>query len=265
MSETGIPNLRRLAMFQLNKTAIQQILLLFLLFPLSLTLQAIPITIGSLSSNNDGSTGIIKDSLNNMEWLRWDQYPGLTHDQFYLVRNAIEGGGWSIAANVQARAFSEALLSDTIDGAAPCVAFGSHTCHESNIDILQDLITLTGGDSVFFTNATHAVTNVGIMYFENQYLTNQIGYSCPTPPHFICYPDPFSSTAVIKNNEWGPRADADLCSGDPNDPCGGKTPSWLLYRQAGVSEPQLVSLLLIGLIGFLTRRRASKNVARQSL
>jgi len=42
---------------------------------------ATPITIGSLSSNDDGSTEVITDSLNGLEWLRRDVLADLTYSQ----------------------------------------------------------------------------------------------------------------------------------------------------------------------------------------
>ena len=39
------------------------------------------ITVGSLTTETDGSSIIISDSLNNREWLRWDILADLTYSQ----------------------------------------------------------------------------------------------------------------------------------------------------------------------------------------
>lgn len=85
---------------------------------------ATPITVGALSSNDDGSTEIILDTLNDLEWLRWNVLSSLTYAQ---TLTAIGTGGshegWQIAHNAEAQLFINALYDggpaptcDTADG-----------------------------------------------------------------------------------------------------------------------------------------------------
>ena len=69
-----------------------------LLFLSPLMANADPISIGALSSNDDGSTEVITDSLYDREWLRWDVVNGLTYAELqeaFDVGGAYEG--WRIA------------------------------------------------------------------------------------------------------------------------------------------------------------------------
>ena len=49
---------------------------------------ATPFSSGDLSSNDDGSTEIITDSLNSYEWLRWDVVDQLTMRRRWLLSQA---------------------------------------------------------------------------------------------------------------------------------------------------------------------------------
>ena len=74
---------------------------------------ATPVSFGSLSNNDDGSTEIISDALNNLEWLRWDVEADLTYqDTVDLISGmgARAGEGWAIADAAKARAFTDALF-----------------------------------------------------------------------------------------------------------------------------------------------------------
>ena len=79
--------------------------------------QAAPVSFGSLSSNDDGSTEIISDALNNLEWLRWDVEADLTYQETVdlISTGARAGEGWAIADADKARAFTDALF-----GTNPC-------------------------------------------------------------------------------------------------------------------------------------------------
>ena len=71
------------------------------------------ITHGALTTNDDGSTNIITDTLNNnFEWLRFDVLAPLTYAET-LGALGQDGGGWNIAGFTQATMFADALLSDT--------------------------------------------------------------------------------------------------------------------------------------------------------
>lgn len=93
-----------------------------------------PVTIGSLSSNDDGSTAVINDSLNNLQWLRWDQLRGAS---FNSVNTAIAPGnaydGWAIAGLSEAQMFADALW-----GPGNCPPGGP--CVFSNYDVFTSLV-----------------------------------------------------------------------------------------------------------------------------
>ena len=72
------------------------------------------VTQGYLSTNDDGSSNIITDSLNNVEYLRLDVLADLTYAQTVAVLGTQDGGGWSIASPTDALAFTAALLGGTI-------------------------------------------------------------------------------------------------------------------------------------------------------
>jgi hypothetical protein len=74
------------------------------------------ITRGYLTTNDDGSTNIITDSLNNVEYLRLDVLADLNYAQTLTVLATQDGGGWSIANASDAIKFTNALTS----GASRC-------------------------------------------------------------------------------------------------------------------------------------------------
>ena len=101
--------------------------------------QAAPVSFGSLSSNDDGSTEIISDALNNLEWLRWDVEADLTYQETVdlISTGARAGEGWAIANADKARAFTDALF-----GTNPCSnATDFATCRS---DLPLDLSLLLG-------------------------------------------------------------------------------------------------------------------------
>ena len=71
------------------------------------------VTQGYLSTNDDGSSNIITDSLNNVEYLRLDVLADSTYAQTVAVLGTQDGGGWSIASPTDALAFTAALLGGT--------------------------------------------------------------------------------------------------------------------------------------------------------
>ena len=72
---------------------------------------AATISYGALSSNDDGRTDFILDTLNNYEWLRWDVLADMTYQQ---TLDAIAPGqayaGFKIAGIQEAQQFANALL-----------------------------------------------------------------------------------------------------------------------------------------------------------
>ena len=77
------------------------------------------ITIGSLSSNDDGSTQIINDSLNEREWLRWDVLADLNYTQALAATTSGAYSDWTIATENDAIMFMTALTGLTKTFATP--------------------------------------------------------------------------------------------------------------------------------------------------
>ena len=95
----------------------------FCLTILSFAVNAAVITHGYLTTDDDGSSNIITDSLNNVEYLRLDLLADLTYAQTVAVLNTQDGGGWSIATSVDAINFTRALLG------------GSTTCSHNGTSV----------------------------------------------------------------------------------------------------------------------------------
>jgi len=205
--------------------------------------QAAPVSFGSLSSNDDGSTEIISDALNNLEWLRWDVEADLTYQQTVdlISTGARAGEGWAIADAAKARAFTDALFGTnpcsnaTTAGVTNC-GIGSVTGSATYFsDLLGD--NFDGfGDFAWFLNgpAEASGLNVGVLQKEQT----------------------FNGTFYMGNNNYTlPYTDAFSASGiDSFRPI-----SWLLYRDAPapVPVPASLPLLAVGLggLGYLARRR----------
>ena len=60
---------------------------------LGVAAQASTITVGSLTSADDGSTEVIVDTLNNREWLRWDVLADLTYAETLAATSS--GGAYA--------------------------------------------------------------------------------------------------------------------------------------------------------------------------
>lgn len=85
---------------------------------LTLLANASTISVGALSSNDDGSTDLIVDTLNNREWLRWDVIADLTYAETIA---ATSSGGvyeeYQIAQLSDFDLFMNALNSGSASGA----------------------------------------------------------------------------------------------------------------------------------------------------
>ena len=92
---------------------------------LSTTVNAAVVTQGALSTNNDGSTNIITDTLNNLEWLRFDVLPQQTYTETVAALSTQDGGGWNIAGTVQAHLFVDALLFNAADTCNPSISIST--------------------------------------------------------------------------------------------------------------------------------------------
>ena len=215
----------------LTRAVVLGLAALLLTFVLAPAAHAVPVSFGSLSSNDDGSTQVIVDSLNSLEWLRWDILETLTYAQ---TIDAITTGayqGWSIAHNSEGQMFVNALL-------------GLHACTVSNgteCGTLNGDLTALLGDS-YFDGAGNAA-----WFLSDNGVDQEAGY---------IYHSAFAQ--LVKYNEAGPISAADLLASSA-DPFG-----WLLYRpMTQVPEPGTLLLLTGGIAALVFvrkgRRLASTN------
>jgi hypothetical protein len=191
---------------------------------------------GSLTSNDDGSTQIIADSLNNLHWLRWNgPQLGLTYAQ--TVAAIGPGGsleGWQIARNAEAQLFVEALLSGSSNA---CLASGADSCNSTlptNLTgLLGDSYADQYDDFVWFLSDNDVGAEVGSIYYYDQ------------------------TAFLFKENEATTIADADNYSSSGTYPQ--LSIGWLLFRPAtSVLEPGQLVLLGLGVLGLcLSRRRTN--------
>lgn len=201
---------------------------------------ATPVTIGHLSSNDDGSTQVIKDTLNNREWLRWDILKNLTYKE--TLAAILSGGshyGWKIAKNQDAQLFVDALLGTT----NLCTnSGGPTTCWETNpITSFLGFGALVGDD--------YEINSITKTYDIAHFLSdNDTGEEVGWLSLFESISSSSSSSKVIKHNEGYSISESDQYSSSGSS--SSKPISWLLYRSATSSIPESSTLLLLS-IGFL--------------
>lgn len=221
-----------------------------LMLAVALPAPASTITIGSLTSSDDGSTEIIHDSLNGLDWLRWDVLADLDYAQ---TLEAIGPGGayegWSLAHNAEAQMFIDALIGTPND----CTVNNGGFCRPKAYSFsLLGFGSLVGDSSL--PNATDFTSDIAWFY-------NDLSQS--TPVGYIALWERFNSSIlqftsdVEKQNQAYtiPLTDAFSSSGQFSEmPIG-----WLLYRPAQVPEPGLFTLFALGLLGLGLATRTSKG------
>jgi len=225
-------------------------LLAMLLFTAPLV-HAGPVSYGALSSNDDGSTEIILDSLNKYDWLRWNVLAELTYDET-LAAIALGGPyeGWRVAHNSEAQLFVDALLHpnehdcETVD-ADTCAFTGSTVLTPllgDSFVINADTAEMYWSDVAFFLTDNDLGAEVG--FLEHSFVTPQFGFM------------------IYKYNDWDSIVESDRYSGSGSGTVPDAIP-WLLYRDAvPVPEPSTLGLLLAGVIGFGLRRRVATGRVR---
>lgn len=198
---------------------------------LSIGANAAVITLGDLTTNDDGSTNIITDSRNNVEYLRLDVLADLTYAQTMDALATQDGGGWHIATLDEAVNFTKALLS----GASDCnqssqVGVVCGTASGWTTGILGDDFTTGSGsaDAAWFLNGSGSddVDYVSI---------GSSGYT-----KLISYGDILGTDQYAAGGTYAPN-----------------TISWLLVRPSEVPVPAAIWLFgsgLIGLIGVARRK-----------
>ncbi|HVY82102.1 MAG TPA: PEP-CTERM sorting domain-containing protein [Steroidobacteraceae bacterium] len=187
---------------------------------------AVPVSFGALSSNDDGSTQVIYDSLNNVEWMRWDVMDTFSYDQtLAAISNGgqFAGQGWRFAYNQQAQMFTNALLQGLPNA---CTTTGEDTCNSTLPANLSYLL----GDT--FGTLTEQVS----------FLTDDGGSE---NPGYISYTHEGEYGVLYKSNEWG----------------GGY--GWLLYRTADGSTPPATSVPEPGTLGLIAAGVAMVGVMRR--
>lgn len=193
-------------------------------------------TIGALTSNDDGSTTVINDTLNNLDWLRWDQLADKSHTQL-LAEIAPTGAyaGWSIAGVNEANLFLDALYSgNTFNhgcaatvGYLPCAQNGTFTSAQYT-SLLGDSFErgAASKDSVFFYDDVATDLNAGYLLLE-------------------------SGSVNDKYNEYGSIA---LTETDAFF-SGNNSTGWLMYRAStAVPAPSSFAIFALALIGLSIRQ-----------
>ena len=206
---------------------------------------ATPVTIGSLSSDDDGSTAVITDSLNNREWLRWNQLLGktLAQTQAELITSGSVAYGFQVARIADAQLFVDALLGPANNY---CTTSGSgvEDCWQYS-PLAASYISLTG-DNYIVSPPANSEFN-GAFFLSDNGTGNDVGYL-----------ELWGTGPVRKMNEWGTFTNADnfAAAGYQTNSIG---ITWLLYRDlappvTSVPDPgSTVMLLGLGLLGTALR------------
>ena len=197
------------------------------------------INIGNLTLENAGDI-FVTDTLNGIDYMRWDQVKDLNFTQLSakLASDPLYQG-WSIATNVIANNFTNALLPNNMSLCNNVVI--STRCNNDTPPVLFEydkFVTLMGvsydlNDFInlaFFLNPLNAKFNeVGYIeaYSKNETLTKVNSWSS------IEYSDNYSQSGSASNNSIG----------------------FMLYRQSvDVPEPTTLAMFALGLIGLASRR-----------
>lgn len=190
------------------------------------------ITQGSLTTNDDGSTNIISDSLNNVEYLRFNVLAHLTYAQTLDVLDTQDGGGWSIATPTTAINFTTALFAPV---ASNCVHDGISVSVTSCGNLTGWVDGKFGNNNTIYHDAAWFIDDSGeadYIYLSAEGLVTARDYT-------LVQSDEFS--------DLGPYPESD------------QPVSWLLVRPATVVPvPPAVWLFGSGLLGLvsLARRKA---------
>ena len=196
----------------------------------STSVNAATVTQGYLTTDDDGSTNIITDSLNQVEYLRFDVLADLTHVETVQALGTQDGGGWTIATATDAIDFTRAFLGGT-----------TYCAHDGTS------VTISGcGTDTSWTDGMMGAsfdTNLDYFWFlDNSGDADMIRIN--------------SSTGMVSISDYNIAGTDYYSAGGYPD----LAISWLLTRPTAVPVPSAVWLFgsgLVGLIGVARRKTRS--------
>ena len=199
------------------------------------------VTIGSLSTETDGSSEIIDDSLNNRQWLRWDVLADLTYAQ-------------TVAATSAGGSYEDYSIATAADAALFLSAFGSTNanCTSALVSILLFDCGATGSSSSIFGDNFNESWDYALFQNADDGFNRTVGFlQLGTTPGVNNRLDVLWNWAQLNTSDR--YATGGLNENIPM--------SWLLYKDVNpVPIPGAVWLFgtgLIGLIGFAKRKKAN--------
>jgi len=205
----------------------------------SLAANASVITIGSLTLENEGDT-YVTDSLNGLDWLRWDQVNTLTFAELTDATNGGAYGGWSIAHNNEALLFHEALFG----AVKPC---NTNLVNPGCDLIFNDFISLMGytTPSEFRSRGLFVNDNydVNIDIADDNWAGYIRAQNTERYPNRYMMKQSISTSPVLRDQAyWEDLAD----DGEYG---------FILYREsAAVPEPSTLAIFALGMMGLAARR-----------
>lgn len=209
------------------------------------------ITIGALTSNDDGSTNVISDTRNNREWLRWDELAHLTYLETLVQTTSLVGpySDWTIAGAEEATEFLNALYNGADHGCADNDT--SEIFCKDNLGFSSAEYTALLGDS-----STRGVSSADTVWFyDDAWVFDGVDVVTNGKASFLNLTSGGSnrkynsSHTIVETDTYAHTSDASI--------------GWLMFRQSAVpaivSEPSTLVIFAIGLMGLLSRRFKKKS------